>query len=79
MKPWCAEGDLLDCREPEPLSGMANSRVGWHSDDEPLFWRVLVVQNLIVSVSFGSPSSSSDGFGKSCPDGEGSLVLALPW
>ena len=67
MKPWCAEGDLPTAANLNLYRG-GNSRVGWHSDDEPLFGRS-GVQKLIVSVSFGARALFG-WKGKSCPDGE---------
>ena len=66
MKPSCAEGDVPTAANLN-LCGGWKSRIGWHSDDEPLFgerWE----SRLVVWVSFGFKWK-----GKSCPDGEASL------
>ena len=70
MKPWRAEGDVPTAANLNLNRGW-HSRVGWHSDDEPLFgerWET----KLIVSVSFGTPALFK-WKGKSCPDGEAGL------
>ena len=36
MKPWCAEGEVPTAANLN-LYRELHSRVGWHSDDEPLF------------------------------------------
>ena len=53
MKPWCAEGDMPTAANLN-FYRRGNSRVNWHSDDEPLFGGS-GVHELIVSVSFGAP------------------------
>ena len=50
------------------------SRVGWHSDNEPLFVQ-RGESKLIVSVSFGSQALYK-WKGKSCPDGEAHLCCS---
>ena len=70
MKPWCAEGDVPNCREPEPIQGR-NSCVGWHRDDEPLFGECGEAK-LIVSVSLGS-SALFRWLRQSCWDDEENL------
>ena len=37
MKPWCAEGEVTTAANLNLHRGL-HSRVGWHCDDEPLFW-----------------------------------------
>ena len=70
MKPWCAEGDV-----PTAANRRGNSRVNWHSDDEPLFGGS-GVHKLIVSVSLGA-SVLFKWRGRSCLDsGERSCWLA---
>ena len=44
MKLWCAEGDLPTAAN---LYRRGNSRVGWHSDDEPLFGGGLGCRSLL--------------------------------
>ena len=51
MKPWCAEGDVPTAANLNFYRG-GNSRVNWHSDNEPLFGGS-GVHKLIVSVSLG--------------------------
>ena len=65
MKPWCAEGDVPTAANLNFYQG-GNSRVSWHSDDEPLFGGA-GVHKLIVSVSFGA-SVLFKWKGKSCMD-----------
>ena len=67
MKPWCAEGEEPTAANLNFYEGR-NSRVNWHSDDEPLFGRS-EVHKLIVSVSFGA-SVLFKWKGKSCLDSE---------
>ena len=64
MKPWCAEGDVPTAADLNLYWGW-NSRVGWHSDDEPLFGEA----KLIVSMSFSS-NALFKWKGKSCLDSE---------
>ena len=52
MKLWCAEGDVPAAANLN-LYRRRSSRVGWHSDDEPLFGERGEAK-LIVSVSFGT-------------------------
>ena len=52
MKPWCAEGEVPTAANLNFYQGR-NSRVNWHSDNEPLFGGS-GVHKLIVSVSFGA-------------------------
>ena len=52
MKPWCAEGEVPSAANLNFYRGR-NSRVNWHSDNEPLFGGS-GVHKLIVSVSFGA-------------------------
>ena len=70
MKPWCAEGEVPTAADLN-LYRRWHSRVGWHSDDEPLFEECGEAK-LIVSVSFGA-TALFRWKGKSCPDGEGHL------
>ena len=73
MKPWCAEGEVPTAANLNLYRG-GNSRVNWHSDNEPLFGRS-GVHKLIVSVSFGAPVLFK-WRGKSCLDiGERSCWL----
>ena len=65
MKPWCAEGEVPSAANLNFYRGR-NSRVSWHSDDEPLFGGS-GVHKLIVSVSFGA-SALFKWKGKSCLD-----------
>ena len=67
MKPWCAEGEVPTAANLNLYRG-SNSRVNWHSDDEPLFGGS-GVHKLIVSVSFGA-SVLFKWKGKSCLDSE---------
>ena len=39
MKPWCAEGKVPTAANMNLYQG-GNSCVGWHRDDQPLYWRV---------------------------------------
>ena len=57
MKPWCAEEDVPTAANLN-LYWRRHSRVGWHSDNEPLFGERGEAK-LIVSVSFGTVRSSS--------------------
>ena len=50
MKPWCAEEAVLTAANLNLYRGR-NSRVGWHSDDEPLSGEC-EEDKLIVSVNF---------------------------
>ena len=43
MKPWCAEGEAPTAANLNLYRGL-HSRVGWHCDDEPLFWRGWVLK-----------------------------------
>ena len=70
MKPWCAEVDLPTAANLN-LHWGCQSRVGWHSDEEPLFGGS-GMQKLIVSVSFGT-QAVLQWKGKSCSDGEAHL------
>ena len=67
MKPWCAEGDMPTAANLNFYRG-GNSRVNWHSDDEPLFGGS-GVHKLIVSVSLGA-SVLFKWRGKSCLDSD---------
>ena len=69
MKPWCAEEDVPTAANLNLYRGR-HSRVGWHSDDEPLFGERGEAK-LSVSVSFGTRALNR-WKGTSCPDGEAS-------
>ena len=69
LKPWCAEGDVPTAANLNLYRGW-KSRVGWHSDNEPLFGE-RGDSKLIVSVSFGTRAPFR-WKGKSCPDSEAS-------
>ena len=80
MKPWCAEGDVPTAANLNLYRG-GNSRVNWHSDDEPLFGGS-GVHKLIVSVSFGAPvlfkwrgKSCLDSGERSCWLGHGDILV----
>ena len=67
MRPWCAEGEVLNAVNLNLCRGW-RSCVGWHSDDEPVFGESDA--KLIVSVSLGS-SAVFRWRRQSCPDDEG--------
>ena len=69
MKPWCAEGDVPTAANLNLYRGRT-SRVGWHSDDEPVFGECGEAK-LIVSVSFGTRALFK-WKGKSCSDSDAS-------
>ena len=80
MKPWCAEGEVPTAANLNLCRG-GNSRVNWHSDNEPLFGGS-GVHKLIVSVSFGAPvlfkwrgKSCLDSGERSCWLGHGDLLV----
>ena len=67
MKPWCAEEEVPTAANLNLYRGW-KSCVGWHCDDEPVFWGA-GCSKLIVSVSFGSQALFR-WKGKSCLDGD---------
>ena len=71
MQPWCAEAEVPTAAKLNLHLGW-QLRMGWHSDDEPLFGEI-GMEKLIVSVSFGTQAVSKRK-GKSCSDGEASFV-----
>ena len=80
MKPWCAEGEVPTAANLNLYRG-GNSRVNWHSDDEPLFGGS-GVHKLIVSVSLGAPvlfkwrgRSCLDSGERSCWLGHGDILV----
>ena len=80
MKPWCAEGEVPTAANLNLYRG-GDSRVNWHSDNEPLFGRS-GVHKLIVSVSFGAPvlfkwrgKSCLDSGERSCWLGHGDILV----
>ena len=80
MKPWCAEGEVPTAANLNLYRG-GNSRVNWHSDNEPLFGGS-GVHKLIVSVSFGAPvlfkwrgRSCLDSGERSCWLGHGDILV----
>ena len=80
MKPWCFEGEVPTAANLNLYRG-GNSRVNWHSDNEPLFG-VYGVHKLIVSVSFGAPvlfiwrgKSCLDSGERSCWLGHGDILV----
>ena len=80
MRPWCAEGEVPTAANLNLYRG-GNSRVNWHSDDEPLFGRS-GVHKLIVSVSFGASvlfkwkgKSCLDSVERSCWLGHGDILV----
>ena len=68
MMPCCAEGDVPSAANLNLYRGRS-PRVGWHSDDEPLFGERGEAK-LIVSVSFGTQALFK-WKGKSCPSKDG--------
>ena len=80
MKPWCAEGEVPTAANLNLYRGW-KSCVGWHCDDEPLFWECGDAK-LIVSVSLGGSTvfrwrrqSCSDGEGHLCWLGHGDILV----
>ena len=80
MMPWCAEGEVPTAANLNFYQGR-NSRVHWHSDNEPLFGGS-GVNKLIVSVSFGAPvlfnlrgKSCLDSGERSCWLGHGDILV----
>ena len=80
MKPWCAEGDVPTAADLNLYQG-GNSRLNWHSDNEPLFGGY-GVDKLIVSVSLGAPvlfkwrgKSCLDNGERSCWLGHGDILV----
>ena len=69
MKPWCVEEDVPTAANLNLYRGR-KSRVGWHSDFQPLFGECGEAK-LIVSVSFGTRALFK-WKGKSCLDSEAS-------
>ena len=76
MKPWCAEGEVPTAANLNLYRG-GNSRVNWHSDNEPLFGGS-GVHKLIVSVKLWR-SCSVQMEGQVLLGQWRALLLAWPW
>ena len=76
MRPWCAEGEVPTAANLNLYRG-GNSRVNWHSDDEPLFWGVWSAQAYCFGKLWHSCSFQMEGL---VLLGQWrALLLAWPW